>query len=333
MTTPRRIRGPWSPEEDRFLLEHHGAMQIKEIAEALGRTRASVRGRITVKGIGKKERWTPEQEALLIDLYEKAGGAGFLGLTDFARSIGKCKTNVCRKARELGLPTSRTRPLVENPKGPRAPMYANEADLSAARSRNAREMIKKNGHPKGMLGKRHTLETKVKLSETSLKRWRLLPEEERMAHIERLARHSRESGPPKIARGTWLAGWRAIGGKECYFRSRWESNYARYLEWLKEKGEIAEWEYEPVTFWFEKIKRGVRSYKPDFRVWANDGSHSYHEVKGWMDSRSKTTLKRMAKYHPKEVVVLIDTKAYRALRRDVMHLIPGWEDSKRDRRI
>jgi hypothetical protein len=94
------------------------------------------------------------------------------------------------------------------------------------------------------------------------------------------------------------AGWREIGGKRNYYRSMWEANYARYLEYLKRHHLIMDWEYEPVTFWFESIKRGVRSYKPDFRVTDSDGAVVYHEVKGFMDTKSATKLKRMSKYYP-----------------------------------
>ena len=56
---------------------------------------------------------------------------------------------------------------------------------------------------------------------------------------------------------SWKAGWREIGGQRIYARSRWEANYARYLEWLRANGSIAKWEHEPETFWFEGIKRGT----------------------------------------------------------------------------
>lgn len=121
------------------------------------------------------------------------------------------------------------------------------------------------------------------------------------------------------------AGWRDIGARRIYFRSRWEANYARYLQWLKDIGHIREWEYEPQTFWFEGIKRGARSYLPDFRVTENSGSVTYHEVKGWMDDRSRTCLKRMRIYHPNVRMLLIDAKAYRSIVRKARLLVPGWE--------
>lgn len=120
-------------------------------------------------------------------------------------------------------------------------------------------------------------------------------------------------------------GWIEIGGKKHFMKSIWERNYARYLQWLKEKGEIKDWQYESQIFVFEKIQFGNRSYKPDFKVIENDGSYCWHEVKGFMSPASKTKLKRMAKYYPKEEIVLIDEEQYRALSSQLRKLIPNWE--------
>ena len=132
---------------------------------------------------------------------------------------------------------------------------------------------------------------------------------------------------PPIARGSWKAGWREFGGVRKYYRSRWEANYARYLEWLRTQGQIASWEHEPDTFWFENIKRGVRSYLPDFKVTEIGGSYAYHEVKGWMDSRSKTTIARFRKYYPQHKLIVIDAKAYHSIERIAAGLVSGWEAS------
>lgn len=121
------------------------------------------------------------------------------------------------------------------------------------------------------------------------------------------------------------AGWREVGGKKIWFRSGWESNYAMYLEWLKKRGQIKDWEHEPRTFWFLSIKRGVRSYLPDFRVTELTGGICWHEIKGRMDPKSKTKLKRMAKYYPEEKVILIDAKQYRAISTMMSKIIPDWE--------
>lgn len=128
-----------------------------------------------------------------------------------------------------------------------------------------------------------------------------------------------------VEKSVWKAGWREIGGKRCYFRSRWEANYARYLEWQKRRGDIAEWEYEPTTFYFEGLKRGKNNYKPDFLVMANDETKRYHEVKGYMDKRSKTLLDRMRRYYPDVPLEVIDGKRYRGIARTAARIVPGWE--------
>lgn len=104
------------------------------------------------------------------------------------------------------------------------------------------------------------------------------------------------------------ASWAEIGGKRFYARSKAEVYFAKYLQFLKDNNSIHDWEYEPKTFWFESIKRGVRSYKPDFLVTELDGSHWWAEVKGYMDPRSKTKLKRFSKYYPEERIRVIDSK-------------------------
>jgi len=117
--------------------------------------------------------------------------------------------------------------------------------------------------------------------------------------------------------------------KGTYFRSQWEANYARYLMFLMDKGSIQRWEYEPETFWFDKIKRGVRSYLPDFKVWETIDSEPYYvEVKGYMDSKSKTKLKRMAIYYPAIRLELVDRKKYFEIKNKLSSIIKNWEHSK-----
>lgn len=117
------------------------------------------------------------------------------------------------------------------------------------------------------------------------------------------------------------------GGKRkdlgIYVRSAWEANYARYLIWMKEVGDIKDWKYEPETFSFP-VKRGTRFYTPDFKVWEIDGRITYHEVKGYMTQKGRTALKRMAKYHPEIVIILIDKNYYKSISQ-FRRMIPGWE--------
>lgn len=111
-----------------------------------------------------------------------------------------------------------------------------------------------------------------------------------------------------------------------YFRSMMEANFARYLNLLQANGDIHHWEYESETFWFEAIKRGVRSYKPDFKVWDTESAEPYfYEVKGWMDAKSKTKLTRMAKYYPAVKIIVIGKKEYNDIRKSLSSIIPNWE--------
>lgn len=120
-------------------------------------------------------------------------------------------------------------------------------------------------------------------------------------------------------------GWRVIGGQRIHARSAWEANYARFLEWNRSIGCIEKWEHEPETFWFHKIKRGVRSYLPDFRVTKLDRSIEYHEVKGRLDTRSFTKIMRMKRYYPAVKLVIIDPVEYREIERTTGRNLPGWE--------
>ena len=108
-----------------------------------------------------------------------------------------------------------------------------------------------------------------------------------------------------------------------YFRSAWEANYARYLNWLIQCGQVEAWDYETDTFEFP-VKRGGRFYTPDFKV-TERGAVTYHEVKGWMDQRSATKLRRMGTYYPQVKLLIISRLEYEDIRKKVSRMIPGWE--------
>jgi hypothetical protein len=196
-------------------------------------------------------------------------------------------------------------------------------------SEKMKQRIKDKDHPKGMKGKNHSNDTKIKISQASAKIWEnpeyiLNQPENRQKLSDRMSlmqfqgklrnRYSRGSqGKRKDL-------------NDIYFRSSWEANYARYLNFLKSKGLIYNWEFEPDTFWFENIKRGVRSYLPDFKVWDFEYSEPYYvEIKGWMDNKSKTKLKRMEKYYPHIRIEVIEKKQYMEIKHKLSRIIPFWE--------
>ena len=264
-------------------------------------------------GNGKDQLWTDGELSVLRDWYDRAG-SNPVNLKLLSSLLGRPVTGICRKAKSLGLTKQTGRSRGD--------------DVKVAISKAAKARILRDGHPRGMLGKTHTPELKQEMSKITRGRWASMAPDERQKILDASYSARKRNGtlvPPKVGRGSWKAGWREIGGKRNYFRSRWEANYARYLQFLKEKGEISEWEHEPETFWFEAIKRGVRSYKPDFRVTFNDGRVEWHEVKGWMDSRSRTTIKRMRKYYPGETLIIIDKDQYQSIKLSAGIFIRGWE--------
>ena len=105
--------------------------------------------------------------------------------------------------------------------------------------------------------------------------------------------------------------WKEIDGRKIFFRSDWEYKFALWLQRLKEANAIKDWEHEPETFWFNEIKRGTRSYLPDFKVLNPDGSHYWVEVKGYMDAKSRTKIKRFRKYYPNEPLMVADSQWFK----------------------
>lgn len=314
----------WTPELDAALAERYETHTRREIATELGLTEGQVRARFWTLGMASKNRpWSDEDLRRLNDAYAGASINRDVDLPGLAASLGRDKANVCRKARELGLTQiARKRVL----KRADAPKYDSPEALRAAQSEIAKRRIAENGHPRGALGMKHTEQTKAAIAMNSRKTWDAMTHEQRDDLVFKRVKAKRDKGTPfPNPRGTWKAGWREVGLQRCYFRSRWEANYARYLEWLKCIGQIASWEHEPHTFWFEGIKRGVVSYLPDFRVTEKSGAIQWHEVKGWMDARSKTCIARMARYHPKELLIVVQEKQYNEIKRKVSTLIQGWE--------
>ena len=122
-----------------------------------------------------------------------------------------------------------------------------------------------------------------------------------------------------------------------FMRSNWEANTLRYLKMKKKTVK-----YEPKVFYFEGVKSGTMSYLPDFYVEEDD---SWIEVKGMLDGRSKTQIRRFKKHYPEEfkklkvVVGSANTKAakffeemgvpilayYNDLNKQYKDKIPGWE--------
>lgn len=305
-----RFTPVWTPERDALLGELYKTTPYAEIATRLGSTLNAVRSRCSVLGLKKNRSWTDAERNAIAIWYTTHPVGTALDLDELGRQLGRTRFEVCRQAKDLGL-TSYRRP---KPDG----YGVGAAERSTA-------LWQRKPHPRGMAGKKHSPEGREHISAGLRANPRTFTEADRQRKSDQmLARHaSGELGGASNSYSRCRQGRRTdLGGQ--YFRSAWEANYARYLNWLISQGVIKSWEYEPDTFWFEKIRRGVRSYTPDFKV-VERGLVHYDEVKGWLDAKSKTKLARMKKYHPAVDLRLIDTAAYREIARKIGVSLPGWE--------
>jgi hypothetical protein len=200
---------------------------------------------------------------------------------------------------------------------------------SAARriklSHGTSDFWKKNGHPRGSLGMVHTPETRALMSRKAIASRndpssRHHSSELRQLRSERMS-NMRQSMPAENAYSRSKYGKRA-DLENRFFRSSWEANYARYLNWMLGRGEIHSWAYEAKTFYFKND--GIRSYLPDFEIIDQAGSQPrYVEIKGWMDCKSVKKLELMGTHYPEIRLEIIGEKEYRQL--ENMSGIPGWE--------
>lgn len=287
----------WTPEQEEFLRTHYPIEGRDWCAEKLGMSQASIRQKASnmkLRARGVSKTWHKAQQE---------HGAKLRGRKRPKQAL------VMKRLHSEG----------------KLNHHQNE-EWKTKSSKRMQEWHKNNEHPRGMKGKKHSETTKERISETSRQMWVNMSEDKKQNMSIKRAKSRHANGKyvqPRNA--SWKAAWREFGGKRHYYRSRWEANYGRYLEWLKVNGHIKEWEHEPEVFWFEGVKRGTVSYLPDFRVTNNNGSVEYHEVKGWMDDRSKTKIKRMAKYHPTVKLIVIRKKEYESIKAAVSKLIEGWE--------
>ncbi len=95
-------------------------------------------------------------------------------------------------------------------------------------------------------------------------------------------------------------------GQAYHFRSKFERNWAAYLQFLVETGEIERWEYEPVTFYFAGEKTAPVQYTPDFRIWVKGELNFYYqETKGHFDGKTNKKFQRLDKHFPHVIIELV----------------------------
>lgn len=326
--TESNMRKPAELDIEAVHQSYISTSSVHRTGEVFGVTGETVR-KALIKA-GKKinrSAWSIAEEVALRDLYAKSQSGEEVCIKTIADKIGRSANSVACKAEELGITVKRGKHQITS--ASRKNMSIAQRDAAKrpgaieGRARRSKEWHSKNEHPRGFLGGHHTEAAKKAISDKNTGQKREPDVAMRMLKTK-VGKYG-SAAPANSGRGKWKSAWREIGGVKIYARSKWEANYARYLEFLKSVGDILLWEHEPETFWFEKIKRGVRSYLPDFRVTLKDGTIEYHEVKGWMDAKSATKLKRMKIYHPKVKMVLRDGVWFKANTKQLSSLIQGWE--------
>ena len=316
----------WTQKETELLIKMYTEMKsIDEIAEQFkNRTRKSIINKANKLKITNRRVFTNEEDEYIIENYKS------YNLKEISEKLGRSKTTVCRRAKQLNVSLcKKKKEKTKTFKDEKGVYHYNgwvrkDCDsINKKKSEIMKEWHKNNEHPKGMSGKKHTKKYAMEIQKRVLKYWSEITNEEleerRMK--QRKTRIKNGTLNPNAKKGIPYS--RCRGGKRndlnnIYFRSSWEANYARFLNFMKVK-----WEYEPKTFIFENIKRGSVSYTPDFYLPDED---KWVEIKGWMDAKSKTKLKRFEKYFPEEYkkLELIQSKEYNAIK-DYARLIPNWE--------
>lgn len=312
----------WTKEEIEILKEAYSNRDgtknntfVKDLANRLNKTEGSIRNKAYNLGITKRDKYYTEEEIeLLKKCYDK------YSMNDLSEMLGRNESNIFRKMKELGLKKTHRVANTINPK--KQHTYTDEEKRKM--SEITKRMIKEKGHPKGFKGHKHTLEEKQRISATAKNWWKKID-------LSTLENRTLKQRKTKIKNGTLnpMSNQsnpysRTKGGKRkdlnnTFFRSTWEANIARYYNFIGVK-----WEFEPKTFIFQNITRGSVSYTPDFYLPEED---KWVEVKGWMDGKSRTKLKRFKQQYPEEYkkLQLITEKEYNEIKRKVSSYIKNWE--------
>jgi len=181
-------------------------------------------------------------------------------------------------------------------------VWERDKDYRKIISDRTKKWIKEKWHPRWMLWKHQTEKSKLSLSKRSKDMW-ANPNSKVNSELYRQELSNRVS----LQQSKWMIyNWYSRAKKSKYehnwkiysLRSDWERIYCKYLDLLIKWWKILDWEYESEVFWFLKIKRWVRSYKPDYKIYNIDWSIEYHEVKWRMDWKSQTKINRMKIYYP-----------------------------------
>lgn len=117
----------------------------------------------------------------------------------------------------------------------------------------------------------------------------------------------------------------------CSLDSNYEYDYALYLDHIYRSSEIAGWVRNRTPFYFTepvlipgKKRHYQRFYIPDFLVFNLDGTYEIHEVKGWMNDRSRAIIDQFKKDFPTLIYKIIEKDDILALQSEFADKLWGW---------
>ena len=293
---------------EELILSYRELKSVWKVGEKYGIRGQSVHERLTKAGVVKGINYfTESDKKLLLELYPiyKANN----NLVELAKLMKRTKQFICRKAKELGI-TSRSNPLSEK--------------LKRNLSIKASERLKKNGHPKGFKGHKHTPDSKIKMSILSKRNWqnpkfKLRSEDATLRRSDTMFKN-RINGKiqPHSNRKECNE---TINHKEFNFKSSWEFGFALVLEKLRINGSILSWDYEPTRFIFDDVKVGIRSYLPDFAVFNKRGETIFFEVKGWKMNVGMKRIEMFKERFPNIKLHIIDEYEYKKVISETNYLL------------
>lgn len=303
-------------QKEEILSLYKTGISVWKVGEALGITGQRVHSFLSRAGMNRKINvFTKEDYAFLKENFIQYRSNG--KLADLAKLMGRTKPFICRKAKELGLTTAIKKVFTDECKSRLKELSKGKWDGKV--------------HPRGMLGKKHSDQVRSDMSIRYKKAWAdpnsnyRTPEARRKRSEAMSDRQINRMIDGKSNYSRTKKGWFIKGDKVYLMRSSWELNYARYLDHLELKGKIKTWDYEVDSFTFPEFHIGQTKYLPDFKVLGINNEVTYHEVKGWMDNKSKIKLSSMKKYYPKIKIKLIDETRYKKIEKQ-KDKIKGWNE-------
>jgi hypothetical protein len=342
----------WNEKETKSLIKAMKNGYLEKFIKNSERSRKSINAKIAIinpskstqnKAQIKQKNWTEDEIKFLKDNYSQYG-------KEFCvENLNRTEGSIRYKAAELGLTLDTDsnhfllfqQSAAQTKKGRKRPeqslvmkeihnvgKFQITDEQRKKISENAKRYIKLKGHPKGMLGKKHTEKAKQIMSKKSKERWKD-PDYVGNSEIYRelLGIRMSELQTEGKLRQNYSRGKQ--GEREdldgLYLRSSWEANIARYLNYQIQYGNVKEWLYEGLTYDIKNVK-GSRTYTPDFNViYINSDEIIHLEVKGWKDPKGMNKYNAFIEQYPQEKILLIDKDEYKKIKTSFAPQIKYWE--------